>query len=83
MEFKIKVTVFGNMIYDVDAKNELEARQKAKSLAEKDYTFDGNKLYFGLASFLCPGCKKQISTDDKFCSQCGKNVERGENECKK
>ena len=78
MEFKIKVTVFGNMIYDVDAKDECEAKLKAKELAGNDYPFNGNKLYFGLASMLCTGCKNQLSTDDKFCSQCGKKVERGE-----
>ena len=78
MKFKIKVTVFGNMIYDVDAKDEREARLNAKALAEKDYPFDGKKLYFGLDSLLCPGCKNQLSTDDKFCSRCGKKVERGE-----
>ena len=78
MEFKIKVTVFGNEIYDVDAKNEHEARLKAKEFAENDYPFDGKKLYFGLASMLCHGCKNQLSTDEKFCSQCGIKVERGE-----
>lgn len=78
MEFKIKVTVYGNEIYDVDAKDEHEARSKAKELAEKDYLFDGKKLYFGLASMLCTKCKNQLSIDDKFCSQCGIKVERGE-----
>ena len=78
MEFKIKVTVFGEKIYDIEANSELEAKLKGKVHAETDYAFNGKELYFGYASMLCSNCKNSIYTGDKFCSQCGKKVERGE-----
>lgn len=78
MKFKCKVTVFGNSWYDIEATDEAEARKKAKELAEKDYTFEGKKLYYGMASFLCVNCKNELYPDSNFCSKCGKAFIRSE-----
>ena len=72
MKFVMSVSVFGDKMYDIEAKSEEEAKIKVKEVAVKDFNCDGRYLSFGYSKLLCPKCKNEMHSSYVFCPRCGR-----------
>ena len=78
MLFKIRVTVCGDNIYDIDAEDEAAARKKATENAEKEFECDRKRMNVLSLYLLCPSCKKEMYSTANYCYECGTPRPRAE-----
>lgn len=71
MKFIINVSVHGDVVYDIEASDEVAARQMAEGKACAEFNGGAKTVSVLSVHLLCPGCKKAMWSESNYCHHCG------------